>query len=98
MKKLIILAFAVASLTACNQPKQERVQDATQVQHHEPAPLNFTADQVDNKKDPACGMPTTAGISDTLHYDGKVFGFCSPDCKEGFKADPKSMLAKAELK
>ena len=29
---------------------------------------------VDNKKDPSCGMPITAGIEDTVHYNGKVYG------------------------
>ena len=32
---------------------------------------------VNNKKDPSCGMPVTAGISDTAHYEKLVLGFCS---------------------
>ena len=39
---------------------------------------------VDNKKDPNCGMPVTAGIEDTVHYNGKVYGFCSDECKMHF--------------
>ncbi|MEJ0083172.1 MAG: hypothetical protein WDM78_19995 [Puia sp.] len=31
----------------------------------------FTAAMVDNKKDPNCGMPVTAGIADTVHYKGE---------------------------
>jgi YHS domain-containing protein len=53
---------------------------------------------VDNKKDPTCGMPVTAGISDTAHYENKVLGFCSPECKNEFAKNPKANLAAAELK
>ena len=31
---------------------------------------------LDNKKDPTCGMPVTAGVSDTAHYKNKLIGFC----------------------
>ena len=53
---------------------------------------------VDNKKDPSCGMPVTAGISDTAHYKEKVLCFCSKECKESFLKDPETMIAAAELK
>jgi YHS domain-containing protein len=53
---------------------------------------------VDNKKDPTCGMPVTAGISDTAHYDNKVLGFCSAGCKEEFLKNPKANIAAAEMK
>ncbi len=50
----------------------------------------FDAALVDNKKDPSCGMPVTAGIEDTLHYKNKVLGFCSKECKDAFTAKPDS--------
>lgn len=53
---------------------------------------------VNNTKDPACGMPVTAGISDTAHYNGKVLGFCSTECKTTFKKDPAALIAAAEMK
>jgi YHS domain-containing protein len=53
---------------------------------------------VDNKKDPTCGMPVTAGISDTAHYEHKVLGFCSTECKLEFLKNPKANIAAAELK
>jgi len=53
---------------------------------------------VDNKKDPTCGMPTTAGISDTAHYENKVLGFCSSECKAEFLKNPKANIKSAELK
>ena len=36
------------------------------------------------KKDTSCGMPLTAGLEDTLHFNGKVYGFCSKECKDAF--------------
>jgi len=53
---------------------------------------------VNNKKDPSCGMPVTAGISDTAHYEKLVLGFCSTECKNEFLKNPKANLAAAELK
>ena len=50
--------------------------------------VKFTADMVDNKRDPSCGMPVSAGIGDTTHYKGKVLGFCSKECKDEFLKDP----------
>jgi YHS domain-containing protein len=53
---------------------------------------------VNNGKDPVCGMPVTAGISDTAHYQGNVLGFCSPECKAEFVKDPAALIAAAEIK
>lgn len=53
---------------------------------------------VDNKKDPSCGMPVTAGISDTAHYKDKVLGFCSKECKDAFLKNPEANLAAADIK
>ena len=53
---------------------------------------------VDNKKDPSCGMPVTAGIGDTAHYKNKVLGFCSKECKDEFLKNPEANLAAADIK
>ena len=58
----------------------------------------YAVSLVNNKKDPTCGMPVTAGISDTVHYENNVLGFCSTECKNEFLKNPKSNLAAAELK
>jgi len=60
--------------------------------------ISYDISLVDNKKDPTCGMPVTAGISDTAHYDNKVLGFCSEGCKEAFLKNPKANIAAAEMK
>lgn len=53
---------------------------------------------MDNKKDPTCGMPVTAGVSDTVQYKSKVLGFCSSECKAEFLKNPAANIAAAELK
>jgi YHS domain-containing protein len=53
---------------------------------------------VDNRKDPSCGMPVTAGISDTAHYKDHTLGFCSKECKENFLKSPDVLIAAADLK
>lgn len=47
----------------------------------------------DCAKDPVCGMPLEASVSDTTQFNGKVYGFCSKSCKEEFDKDPTSYLA-----
>lgn len=48
----------------------------------------------DNAKDFVCGMPIKAGIADTVHYNGKLYGFCSTGCKDEFKKNPLAYLSK----
>ncbi len=103
MKNLIKLCLiaGIIGLVACGgaSTKQSATTDSavTVLQDSTTSPV-FTAEMVDNKKDPTCGMPVTAGISDTTHYENKVLGFCSPECKNEFEKNPKASLAAAELK
>jgi len=92
MKK-IFFALMVG-LFACNNSKPTEstmsVQDVT---------LDTTVQNVidyklvDNKKDPICGMPVKAGISDTIHYKNKVYGFCAAECKAEFAKSPEQYLS-----
>ncbi len=54
----------------------------------------FKSMKFDNKKDFVCGMPITAGIADTVHYNGKVYGFCSTGCKDEFLKNPSAYISK----
>ena len=38
-------------------------------------------------------MPLTAGVGDTAHYNGKVYGFCSKGCKDKFVKSPADYVA-----
>jgi YHS domain-containing protein len=41
-------------------------------------------------------MPLTAGLEDTTRYKGKLYGFCSRECKEEFLKNPEGYSAKAK--
>jgi YHS domain-containing protein len=45
-------------------------------------------------KDPACGMPLKMGLTDTTTYKGKLYGFCSRECKDEFLKNPAGYVAK----
>lgn len=45
-------------------------------------------------RDPSCGMPLKAGLEDTTTYKGKLYGFCSKECKDAFLKDPAGYTAK----
>jgi YHS domain-containing protein len=82
---------------ACKQ-KPQTVSSPAVMQQPDSSEKKFTVAMVDNKKDPNCGMPVTAGIEDTVHYNGKVYGFCSDQCKQAFLKNPTELAKNAELK
>jgi YHS domain-containing protein len=89
--------IALACTTACHQnPKAEMVRVA--IPTNDSVKIRYTKEMVDNKKDPSCGMPLSAGIEDTVHYNGKAYGFCSKECKDIFLKDPKTLAKNAEMK
>lgn len=76
--------FVLAIFAACSSeaPKKEAMPTATE------APKQEAAIHFDNTKDPICDMDVKPSFTDTAHYQGKVFGFCSESCKETFKEAP----------
>lgn len=97
--KLFSISFSVL-LMACGNDAASKTDtmDSTSSSAAVDSTVTFDISLVDNKKDPTCGMPVTAGITDTAHYEGKVIGFCATGCKEEFLKDPKASIAAAELK
>lgn len=92
-KTMFTIAMLITVASCKNQPSTEKAITAP-VKAMDPAATakKFTPGMVDNKKDFACGMPVTAGIDDTCHYNNKVYGFCSKECKEEFLKNPKQYL------
>ncbi len=86
-----------AILFSCKQ-NQNHERTSVEFRKSDSVQKKFMANMVDNKKDPSCGMPLTAGIGDTAHYNGKVYGFCSNECKQIFLKDPKTLAKNAEMK
>lgn len=103
MKSILLIAMLTIISFSCNHI-QQHLNEATKdtMKMAEPAKdssMNMYADNlVDNKKDPSCGMPVTAGVGDTLHYNNKVLGFCSKECKDDFLKDAKKNFASVEWK
>jgi len=96
MLKKSFFALLMLGAFACsnNQENSNEAQQATMHQSETAVEAKYTPDMVVNEKDYTCGMPVTAGISDTCHYEGKAYGFCSPECMADFKKDPAAAIAK----
>jgi YHS domain-containing protein len=94
---LVIVLFASLFLFSCNnQSKENKAAETSRIAKTDS--VKFTAAMVDNKRDPSCGMPVSAGIGDTAHYKNLVLGFCSKECKDEFLKNPEKNLAAADLK
>ena len=91
--------IAVAVLSACTNQQStvdKKVEPST-ISSMDSSAANTATEQFkqvtfDAKKDLVCGMPTSAGVSDTLHYKDKVYGFCSKECKDEFVKNPSAYL------
>jgi YHS domain-containing protein len=102
MTKRNIYAVGISAITilvSCNnQPASEtsapKADSSMAVRSSDTAAANLKKLSFDYAKDPACGMPLTAGVEDTAHYNGKLYGFCSKECKDAFMKDPASYTAK----
>jgi YHS domain-containing protein len=106
MKKIYSIALISGTfiISACGSNNNSQISTATNADSavamstDTTAVISYDIALIDNKKDPTCGMPTSAGVSDTAHYDGKVLGFCAKECKDEFLKNPKASIAAAELK
>lgn len=102
MRLVQLLCLSFVLFVACSQPskpaEESTVASDSMMIRSDSVKIVFTAAMVDNKKDPSCGMPVTAGIEDTVHYNGKVFGFCSEECKQAFLKNPVELAKNADLK
>ena len=101
MKKIIFVGVTMLAMAACHQGGQSA--DAAAGRRAMDSAAQAAAafkktviSLVDYKKDPACGMPLTAGLEDTTRYKGKLYGFCSKECMEEFLKDPDGYSAKAK--
>ena len=100
MKKIlscIVFLTGLALLNSCGNQDEKKANTANAARVNSDT-SRFPVSMVDNKRDPSCGMPVTAGIGDTVHYKNKVIGFCSKDCKDEFLKDPEKNIAAADMK
>jgi YHS domain-containing protein len=100
MKNIIVLLLIV--LFSCNSQQKDTIDhvhpstDTAMTTHAANAEKLYQDVEFDSKYDLSCGMPLTAGLTDTVHYKGKVYGFCSTGCREDFLKNADSLVAKVK--
>ena len=95
-------ACMLVVFASCNEASKEKVAEnemtpvkhGASMDHHttSDSDAKYTPEMVANKRDFICGMPVTAGIADTAHYNGKVYGFCASECKAEFLENPQAHI------
>lgn len=93
MKRIILLASLTLFLfTACHQ-KGNTEKNPIPASEAKGA-IKIKVADLATDKDLVCGMKLEGeSIGDTILYDGKIYGFCSPECKAEFIKNPQSYLA-----
>lgn len=91
---IIVLFFTIVAL-ACSNNNQNSAAESkpAEMESSMENSSQFKPEMVVNTTDFACGMPVSAGISDTCHYEDKAYGFCSAECKAEFQKEPAKYLA-----
>jgi len=92
MKRVFFSAIIIFLMAACGNNGDSHSQDSPKKSDitnmdSKAEKKDFSHVQFAMDKDSICGMPLSAGVSDTAMVDGKVYGFCSPECKEAFLAE-----------
>lgn len=89
-RNLFVVFFSLICIAACNSNTQQTtLKDTTNTATAEVPKTDFSQVTFATKKDTTCGMPLTAGLEDSVQLQGKVYGFCSKECKEEFVAKLK---------
>ncbi|WP_456312080.1 YHS domain-containing protein [Pseudomonas shirazensis] len=99
MKKFLLIAL-IATVISCNKKEEKKhphdhphAMETEEVYKDPKNPLNKLT--YASKIDFSCQMDISKyGVSDTVTYKGKLYGFCSSVCKEDFMTKPDEYLAK----
>lgn len=87
--RISFLLLPAMLFIACQQPPAKAPQSSANNTTSSSASLPWAGDQ-----DLVCGMKVTQSVEDTVHYGGKVYGFCGADCKEQFQQNPAQYVQK----
>jgi YHS domain-containing protein len=93
-KKLAVLIALPLCFLSCSESshKTEPAAEGHEVKTSATDPHPYKNLKFDSDKDFICGMPVSAGVTDTVQYKGKIYGFCSAECKVEFAKNPDSYL------
>lgn len=96
MKTIQILSVSILTIMAisCNQKEEQAKIEVHKADEQLMHGVHKMDVEVENDLDPVCGMKTAEHLSDTIQYQGKVYGFCSAGCKETFAENPENFLSK----
>lgn len=84
---LLALLFAACQQSAPKAPKPSPTEQGNSAVNQ--GNLTWAGDQ-----DPVCEMKVDQTVEDTLHYGGKIYGFCGTSCKETFHENPAKYVGK----
>lgn len=93
MKVIFVYLFSMAALllTACKQNTAAPSQTAPSEQPSATTggeSLPWATD-----RDLVCDMKVAQNTEDTVHYAGKIYGFCSSSCKASFLESPSKYVS-----
>ena len=95
MKNVFFYALLISGLIfgSCNQ--KAAAPKADDKMTSDSKMVNIKLSELATNKDLNCDMTLAeGGIADTTTYQGKVYGFCSSECKADFLKDPQAHIAK----
>jgi len=87
IKALSLVVFTTLLVAACQQSTPKTNASTAAASSTETLPWATDIDLV-------CEMKVDKTTEDTVHYGGKIYGFCNPNCKESFLENPAKYSAK----
>lgn len=94
----VLPVAAIIALAACNQKAETKAaEQQPEITAAEPETVNVKVSDLATPKDFICGMDVVDGsIADTASYEGKLYGFCSKECKAEFAKEPAKYVAQVK--
>lgn len=94
----VLPVAAIVALAACNQKAETKAaEQQPEITAAEPETVNVKVSDLATPKDFICGMDVVDGsIADTASYEGKLYGFCSKECKAEFAKEPAKYVAQVK--